>query len=1026
MKNWIFGVLLCTSTSGLLGQTKISDAVFGDLYGRQIGPAKMSGRISCLDALNSDGNVVWIGAASGGVWKSKNAGITCKPVFDDYTQSIGAIRIDQNHPDTVWVGTGEPWTRNSVSVGTGVYKTTDGGEKWTCMGLENTERIGRICIHPTNPDIVYVAALGPLWADSEHRGLYQTTDGGKTWKKTLAGPNLSTGCSDVFIDPRDANIIYAALWDFRRTAYDFRSGGEGSGLYKSTDGGTTWKKIHSGFPAETFGRIAVSCSPVAPYYVYALVESEKTALYRSTDRGENWTKVNDQLSVAERPFYFSNIVADPIEGERVYKPGFITAVSNDGGKVFTGITVEGGAWHPDHHALWVNPKDNRHMYVGTDGGVYVTNDKGNTWRPVQNLPVSQFYHVSFDMATPYNVYGGLQDNGSWSGPSQKPGGIQNSDWKTIGYGDGFNCYADKLDNAIVYWQYQGGRIYRTNKLTGESKYIKPLADEKSGDLRYNWNTPVVFSKTNNTIYVGAQYLYRSKNRGDSWERISPDLTTNDPNRQKQEESGGITPDNSTAENNTTIISICESPLDENIIWVGTDDGNVQLTTNGGASWAKLNTNITGLPPLAWISSIDADNFDKNAAYLTVDAHRNGDIKPYVFYTNDLGKTWISLVTESIKGYAHNIKQDLINPNMLFLGTEFGLFISLDKGKEWVQFKNKVPQVGIYEIQIHPREHDLILGTHGRGIIIIDDITPLRNLKPDMLGEELVFLPNKPYQFPVGGIVQDFPGDQEFVGSNPTTNALVTYYMSKRHVFGEIYLEMYDAKGNFIKKLPAGNRKGINRVQIDTRMLPPKVPVSVNILGEAVVGPEIQPGNYTIKLIKGDKTFSTVLNIAENPAYTHSTGDKEMRNETLMKAYNMLEHLAYLDHQILEIQKQADQLADSLTNKKAATLCKKLAGNMEMMHKDIVSTQQGEGAIVGQIRLREKIGEIYGALTSYKGAPNNSQVTALSVYEKEMQAIETQLQTIVNNEVKQINTACAKQGLNMSIILTGKDTFMNRQ
>ncbi|MFN0275813.1 MAG: WD40/YVTN/BNR-like repeat-containing protein, partial [Chitinophagales bacterium] len=503
--------------------------------------------------------------------------------------------------------------------------------------------------------------------------------------------------------------------------------------------------------------------------------------------------------------------------------------------------------------------------------------------------------------------------------------------------------------------------------------------------------------------------------------ISPDLTTDDPNRQKQEESGGITPDNSTAENNCTIFTICESPLDNNIIWVGTDDGNVQVTSDGGKNWTKLNANMTGLPALAWVSSIDADNFDKNAAYITVDAHRNGDMKPYVFYTNDLGKTWSSIASESIKGYAHNIKQDLDNPDILFLGTEFGLYISMNKGKEWIQFKNKVPQVGIFEIQIHPREHDVILGTHGRGIIIIDDITPLRNLKPEMLDQEIVFLPNKPYQFPLGAIVQDFPGDQEFVGANPTNNALVTYYMSKRHVFGEMYLELYDSKGNFMKKLPAGNRKGINKVEINTRMEAPKVPISINILGEAISGPEIDPGTYTVKLVKGEKTFSTSLAISENPAYAHSAADKKLRSETLMKAYNMLEHLAYIDNRALEIHARCQGLKDSLTNKKASQLAADLYKKMESMHKEIVATQKGEGAIVGQVRLREKIGEIYGAVLGYKGSPNNSQVNALEIYKNEMDAIEARLNKHIES-LKVINEACEKQKLS-PIKVISKEEFM---
>ena len=433
-------------------------------------------------------------------------------------------------------------------------------------------------------------------------------------------------------------------------AHTFRSGGPGSGLYRSTDGGTTWNKIHNGLPSGTLGRIAVAVSPVKPHYLYALVESEKSALYRSSDQGSSWEKMSDQYIMGDRPFYYSLIVPDPVEPERIYKPGTMLWVSTNGGKIFQSPSVTGGNYHSDTHALWVNPADNRFMYMGTDGGVYISEDKGNTWRFVQSLPVSQFYHVSVDNAPPTMFTEACRITVHGWGPHRKPGGITNSDWKNIGYGDGFYTYADQTEPDVVYSQYQGGRISRSNYKTGESKYIKPFPEEGVGELRFNWNTPTVFGKKTGWLYVGSQYLFRSKDKGDSFERISPDLTTNDPLRQQQEKSGGLTIDNSTAENNTTIFTVSESPFDENIIWVGTDDGNIQLTTDGGKTWSKLNGAVPGLPAYAFISHIDADNFNKDAAWVTVDAHRNGDMKPYVYYTGDLGKTWTSLATDGYKGF----------------------------------------------------------------------------------------------------------------------------------------------------------------------------------------------------------------------------------------------------------------------------------------------------------------------------------------------------------------------------------------
>ncbi len=991
----IFISITCLACiSGLQGQ--VTEATFGDISGRQIGPARMSGRISCIDAETGNPDVVWVGAAGGGVWKSINRGTTFKSVFDEYPQSAGTIAIDQNHPDTVWVGTGEVWTRNSVSIGTGIYKTTDGGAKWDYMGLPGSERIGRILIDPVNPDIVYAAVLGTLWGESDERGVYKTTDGGKSWNKMLF-VNPSAGCADMAMDPDDPSVIYASIWDFRRQAHTFRSGGPGSGLYKSTDGGTTWNKIHNGLPSGTIGRIAVAVSPVKPHYLYALVESEKSALYRSSDRGSSWEKMSDQYMMSDRPFYYSLIVPDPAEPERIYKPGTMLWVSTNGGKVFQSPAVTGGNYHSDTHALWVNPANNRFIYMGTDGGVYISEDKGNTWRFVESLPVSQFYHVSVDNASPYNVYGGLQDNGSWMGPSRKPGGITNSDWKNIGYGDGFYTYADQTEPDVVYSQYQGGRISRTNYRTGESKYIKPFPEEGVGDLRFNWNTPAVFGKKTGWLYVGSQYLYRSKDKGDSFERISPDLTTNDPERQQQEQSGGLTIDNSTAENNTTIFTVSESPLDENIVWVGTDDGNIQLTSDGGKTWTRLNDAVPGLPAYAFISHIDADNFDKNAAWVTVDAHRNGDMTPYVFYTGDLGKTWTALATDDIKSFCHVIKQDPVNRDLVFLGTEMGLYVSTDHGKTWVRIKNKIPQTGIFDLAFQTRENDLALATHGRGIIIIDDLTPLRNLTPKVMEQEFAFLPARPYYFPSGMGLQDFPGDDEFTGTNASSAATVAYYLKKRHVFGEMYFEIYDADGTFLKKLPAGNRKGINIVRIATSMDPPKVPKSPNILGEAAFGPDYPAGKYSVRLVKGNETYTTDLILHDSPDWKHPEADRKLQRETLMRAYGLLEELAAVDQKILEA-RDALKNRESTARGSAQKKIKNLIAVCDEMHEKISATQSGEGGITGQVRLRENIGEIYGAVAGYPGKPADLQIKALDNYARQVKDFGARIDLLLKRDL----------------------------
>ncbi|HEX8184392.1 MAG TPA: glycosyl hydrolase, partial [Blastocatellia bacterium] len=806
---------------------KVDSSTFGAIEARHIGPAITGGRIAAIDGVASDPRIIYVGSAGGGVWKSINGGTTFKSVFDKYTQSIGAVTIDQAHPETVWVGTGESWTRNSTSVGTGLYKTADGGDSWKRVGLENSERIARIVIDPKNSDTVYVAATGHLWDGNEERGVYKTTDGGKTWQRALF-VDSDTGCADLAIDPQEPRILYASMWQFRRKPYFFTSGGPGSGLYKSTDAGKTWKKLTKDMPEGELGRIAVAVAPTRPNTVYAIVEAKKSAVYRSEDLGESWAKVSSSQSATGRPFYFASVTVDPKDYNRLYKPDYSLSVSTDGGQSFV---ARGGRAHGDFHAVWVNPLDPFQIYVGTDGGVYVSNDKANSFRFLSNLPVGQFYHVSFDMEQPYNVYGGLQDNGSWMGPSQSVNGIENKDWRNVGFGDGFHTYPDPLDKDIVYSEFQGGNVLRFHKSTGEIKAIRPYPRQGEPKYRFNWNTAMALSPTNkNALYIGAQFLFRSTNRGESWERISPDLTTNDPAKQKQEESGGISIDNSSAENHCTIFTIAESPLDEKVIWAGTDDGNVQVTRDGGKNWANVTPNIQGLPANTWCSTVEASRFERGTAYATFDGHQTGDLKAYVFKTVDFGKTWRSLGAEMIQGYAHVIREDRVNPNLLFVGTEFGLFLSIDGGEQWAQFTGNLPPVSIRDIAIHPREHDLILATHGRGILIIDDITPLRQITPKVLETAATLFESRPSQMTIPLVAQDFPGDAEFVAANPTENATITYYLKDRHVFGDMKVEIYDSEGKLMATLPAGKRRGINRVTWAMRQKPPKVPPSPNLAG----------------------------------------------------------------------------------------------------------------------------------------------------------------------------------------------------
>lgn len=989
--------------------TEIDENTFGAIEARHIGPATMSGRIAALDASQADPRLIYVGAASGGVWKSKNGGTTFKPVFEEHPQSIGAITIDQKRPDTVWVGTGEPWTRNSTSIGKGVYRTTNGGETWEFKGLPNSERIARIIIHPQNPDVVFVAAQGQLWSPNQERGVYQTTDGGKTWNRTLF-VDENTGCADLIMHPQNPNVLYAAMWDHRRQPHTFRSGGKGSGLYKSVDGGKTWNKLtKNGLPDTEMGRIALAISPVAPYYTYVLIETEKTALYRSDDDGKTWKQTSNSPAVGERPFYFSNLLADPKDPNRIYKPGFMLQVSSDAGLTFSSPSVEGGNYHVDLHAFWISAANPNFMYLGTDGGVYVSNDKGNTWVFLQNLPVSQFYHVAIDSQKPYNVYGGLQDNGSWMAPSQSAGGITNAAWKSIGFGDGFNAFPDNQDDNILYWQWQGGNIVRYYKKTGEFKQIRPFPQSAKDKLRFNWNTPYTFGSKSGNLYVGAQFLYRSKDKGDTWEKISPDLTTNDPEKQQQEKSGGITVDNSTAENHCTIFTISESPLDANIIWAGTDDGNLQVTTDGGKTWTNTTPNMQGLPPHTWASYVEASRFDKATAYSVFDGHTRGDMKPYLYKTTDYGKTWVSIASDKIPTFCRVIREDLVNKNLLFVGTEMGLYLSIDGGANWVRFKGNFPQVPVYDMVIHPTEHDLVVATHGRGIFIIDNIGLLRQINTQMLDQEVAFFEHEPYIIRTPGSMQAFAGDQEFVGRNPSQSANITYYLKKRHVFGDMFLEIYNDKGEKLSQLPAGKRKGINRVRWNTRRKPPKVPASQSLDFQAAFGPSLPTGEYTIKLVKGDQTYQTKMRIEFDQNSMHSVADRKAQLDATNRTYDMLENLSFIARQVTDIMEQAKDRAEKAKDNNLKTGLTQLSEKMDKHRKELMSTTKSTG-ITGEIRLREKLSELYSAISGYDGKPTQSQMERITSIANEIEEVKGMLEKTLAGEVSGINEMLKAENL----------------
>ncbi|MBU3699360.1 MAG: glycosyl hydrolase [Candidatus Kapabacteria bacterium] len=957
---------LCVAMYGLNNQRAQAQApsssAFSAIRARNIGPAIMSGRVSDIAVVDTAPKKIYVGAAGGGIWKSTNGGLTFTPIFDEYPQSIGAIEIDQARPDTVWVGTGEPWTRNSVSVGEGLFRTTDAGKTWSKIGLDSTERIAMIAIDPNTPSTVFVAAPGPLFNDSEHRGLYRTTDFGATWTKVLAGDGR-TGCTDVVIDPTNPKIMLASMWSFRRTPHSFTSGGPGGGIYRSTDGGASWTKMSKGLPSGDVGRVALAMSPKDPNLVFASVEAKESGLYASTDGGVTWTRRYVGGAVDIRPFYFSRIVCDPNDTNVIYKHGVNLFRSDDGGMTFG--TVANSA-HSDHHAVWIDPANSEHLVIGTDGGVFESFDKGRAVRFFPNLPLGQFYHVTVDDQQPYKVYGGLQDNSSWFGPSRKPGGIVNGDWTLIGGGDGFHVAVDRGDPNIVFWESQGGNIVRTNTKTGQSKTVAPKPDDGSKKLRYNWNSPIVRGYKPGVVYVGSQYVHRSTNLGETWKRISPDLTTNDAAKLSQEQSGGLTVDNSSAENHCTVFTIAESPRKESIIWAGTDDGNLQVTTNGGSTWRNVTANVSGLPKSTWVSCVEPSIHADGTCFVTFDGHMTGDMKTYVYVTTDMGASWKPLATPYLRGYAHVIRQDPRRAESLYLGTENGLYVSNDAGSSWIHFRNKLPMVAVRDLAVQSREEELVVATHGRGIYIIDDLDVLRSFDPKSLTSELMIIPPRPIPrtYGVPGS-RWFGGDADFVGESKSQSPRVWYMLKDKHMRGSFVLRLKDAAGKVIRTLPASTRKGLNFIDLPISHPAPIAPRSkVGGAFGTLTGPILDVGTYTLEFDRAGQIATVPITIVSDTTLGFTAEEMKQQSALMKDLTRMFEDLAVTTHRI-------QSAVDSIAGR--ADVAAAVRDSLVALNATLVNTRPGMMGLTGEEQLRETISGLYAEVNGYLGRPGDTQL-----------------------------------------------------
>jgi photosystem II stability/assembly factor-like uncharacterized protein len=940
--------LAFTLPDGSAGQSVATDKL-KNLEFREIGPAVMGGRIDDFGVVESNPNIVYVGTASGGVWKTTNNGTTWEPVFDkEGVSTIGDIAIAPSDPAVVWVGTGEPNNRQSSSWGDGIYKSLDAGKTWQNMGLRATLHIGRIVIHPKNPEVVYAAALGHLWGPNPERGVYKTTDGGKTWNQVLK-INADTGVSDIAMDPESPDTLYAAAYERRRTPFGFNGGGPDGGIYKTVDGGATWKKLTKGLPYENggdVGRIGLDIYRKDSNIVYAIVQHEKGGTYRSEDKGETWKKMGD---TNPRPSYYSQVRIDPNNDLRIWELGAQMFYSEDGGKTFVTQRVRG--IHGDFHAMWIDPADSSHVITGCDGGIHWSYDNGRTWDFINTIAIGQFYEVGLDNEKPYKICGGLQDNGSWCGPSMSltRDGIINSDWTLMPGGDGFYARIDYAEPWIVYTESQDGHISRRDEHTAQQREIMPEAKVGEPHYRFQWNSPMeVSSHDHKTIYYGGNYLFKSTDRGDSWTRLGGDLTTGVDRNKLQV--FGKTPDKSTlsrhdgVEEYPTITTLNESPVTADVLWVGTDDGNLQVTRDGGKTWKNVAGRVPGLPKGTYVTRVVASKYAEGEAFATFDGHRTDDYNVYLFQTSDYGETWKAIrngIPDSA-GTVHVVREHPKSRNLLFAGTEFGLWVSWDHGSNWTALKNNFPTVPVDDIEIQADENDLVLATHGRSIWIFDDLTPIEKFDAGVANSDVTFFG------PRTATLWDLrnrrwsAGQKMFTGKNPPYGAILNYYLKeavppeppkaakdekdkdkdkekekketaapggeqkgkseaaaskenkedKENKEGKTKISVFDKDNKLVREFDGPGKSGVNRTNWDLRWNSPAVPTPEQLEAAAAGfdfgprGPLVEPGKYTIKIKAGSKEATQEVVVEDDPRLQISAADRAARSEAIQQLYAM--------------------------------------------------------------------------------------------------------------------------------------------
>ncbi len=1033
---------------------------------RSIGPAMISGRIIDLAVNPENHSEYYVAAASGGVWKTTDGGIVIRPVFDGQRPySIGCVAIAPSNPHCVWVGSGENNSQRSVSRGDGVYKSLDGGKSWKNMGLKNSEHIGKILIDPDDENTVYVAAQGPLWNDGGDRGLYKTTDGGATWKRILY-INESTGISDIAMDPRNHKVLYATAYQRRRHVYTLIDGGPDGGIYKSTDGGENWRKLKSGLPTGDLGRIGIAISPVNPDKLYAVIEAAegKGGMFRSFDRGESWQKVSSRVSVS--PQYYNELFADPVDENTIYTMDTYSAWSDDGGK--TWHRFSNAAKHVDDHVIWVDPNNTSHLLMGCDGGLYESFSRGKTWDFKQNLPISQFYRVSVDYDTPfYNVYGGTQDNNSVYGPSRtiSRNGIVNSDWKITHGGDGFESVIDPEDPNTAYVQSQYGWLARYNRKTGEELDIKPSEPDNGEAYRWNWNSPVIISPFDHkTLYFAANKIFKSTDRGNSWKVISPDLSRQ-IDRNKLKILGKVQPPEAVAKNASTsyygtIVSLAESPVQQGLIYAGSDDGQVSVSSDDGGSWQKY-TSFPGVPDTSYVSCITASRFDKNTAYVSFDNHKRGDFKPYILKTTDMGKSWTSVSGNLPKDESvYSLAQDAENPEMLFAGTEYGLYFTLDEGKHWVKLKNGLPSVAIRDIDIQRRENDLVLASYGRGFYILDNYAPLRNIdkvfqdgKTQILPVKDAWLFNQSSDW--GWRRKGHFGDNFYSADNPPVAATFYYYFGEelktlkqkrkeaekeaikagREIdypsFEELAAEdkeikpfliftIRDSQGNEVRKLKAPASKGLKKITWDMHY-PGTYPVSKGghktNFGNEGAGAPVLPGTYTVEMAKVVNGVLTPVGNKQSfkvKSLNRERGEPGFADyEFYRKVASQLSKLQALNRRVNELKNKTELIIIALKATpqsnpsdllKAYRVKNQLDSVTAILNGDPTRAKHNAPRAPGLNSRLDKV--VWGIWSSSEG-PTQTHKRDYEIIEKRGKELSLFVDSLKNNELKQLDEALDK-------------------